>query len=315
MSLIPIYVFEKDTELPDNGTYFVIAANGTFMHKDTGIIKALIKFDLAKVPMLKEFTPKAKPIATSVYVYDDECEDLPIDKEYFVIAKNGIYQHSRSINFNFNKVDFDNIANLGNLKPEIFHFDIPSIPVEVFWNCLLFFNDVWFKHRSEVALILYYNVSKKDYFLYCPKQNVSNFSVDYGNDPYENSFVNEMRQKGYNRIGTIHSHCNFNAFHSSVDEGDEAEWPDGIHITIGNVNDGDFSLASSLVINDNRFQIDPETMIENLIKKPTKSSKNDNFYNVKLTKEEKEILSDTFYKEIAKEWMSKVKSLRFNQER
>ena len=42
---IPIYIAEREKELPKDGTYYVIAENETFLHKDTGIIKALIKVD------------------------------------------------------------------------------------------------------------------------------------------------------------------------------------------------------------------------------------------------------------------------------
>jgi len=37
------------------------------------------------------------------------------------------------------------------------------------------------------------------------------------------------------RVGTIHSHCNSEAFHSDVDKADE-KFDDGIHITIGNIS-------------------------------------------------------------------------------
>jgi len=53
-------------------------------------------------------------------------------------------------------------------------------------------------------------------------------------------------------IGTIHSHCDFSAFHSGTDQADESTF-DGIHITLGHVNRNDFSIVASLAFSDNRF--------------------------------------------------------------
>jgi len=41
----PVYVYYKDMKLPDGGNYFVIAGNGCWMHKDTGLCKCFIPVD------------------------------------------------------------------------------------------------------------------------------------------------------------------------------------------------------------------------------------------------------------------------------
>lgn len=48
-----------------------------------------------------------------------------------------------------------------------------------------------------------------------------------------NEYV-DLVQNGYKLYGTIHSHCDFSAFHSGVDDADEKKF-DGLHITIGHV--------------------------------------------------------------------------------
>ena len=45
MSLFPIYCYEEGDELPEKGNYYVIGKNGIFLHKDTGIVRALVKVD------------------------------------------------------------------------------------------------------------------------------------------------------------------------------------------------------------------------------------------------------------------------------
>jgi hypothetical protein len=57
-------------------------------------------------------------------------------------------------------------------------------------------------------------------------------------------------------VGTIHSHCDFSAFHSGTDEADESTF-DGVHLTFGHVNSDKFSIASSIVFNNNRSKLEP----------------------------------------------------------
>lgn len=40
-----MYVAEKGKELPKEGTYYVVAKDKFFLHKDTGIVKALVEID------------------------------------------------------------------------------------------------------------------------------------------------------------------------------------------------------------------------------------------------------------------------------
>ena len=43
--MYPIYIYENNLELPEDGTYFVVAGNGIWLHKDTGIVKAFVPVD------------------------------------------------------------------------------------------------------------------------------------------------------------------------------------------------------------------------------------------------------------------------------
>jgi len=43
--MLPIYIFDGKTVLPETGTFYVIAKGGIYLHKDTGLINALVKID------------------------------------------------------------------------------------------------------------------------------------------------------------------------------------------------------------------------------------------------------------------------------
>ncbi len=43
--MFPVFLYQEGVELPTEGTYFVVAGNGNWLHKDTGIVKAFIPVD------------------------------------------------------------------------------------------------------------------------------------------------------------------------------------------------------------------------------------------------------------------------------
>lgn len=40
--MYPIHIYEQGKELPQDGTYYLIAGNGVLLHKDTCIVKAFL---------------------------------------------------------------------------------------------------------------------------------------------------------------------------------------------------------------------------------------------------------------------------------
>jgi len=64
-------------------------------------------------------------------------------------------------------------------------------------------------------------------------------------------------------IGSIHSHGNMSAFHSTIDHMDEAHF-DGLHITIGDVDDQFISISASVMANGYRFMVSPTEYIDGL---------------------------------------------------
>lgn len=182
MKMIPVYILEKGTKLPEKGDFYIISKNGIFLHKDTGFLEAVVKVD---------------------------------------------------------KISF-----LEQIKPEMV-LKLPKIPLEIMVRSLLFFRRVYQYYRTEAVLLLHYSESNESYYLHCPAQKVFDSRVIYN-----------LRERfdGYQLIGTVHSHGRSTAFHSVIDKDNEENF-DGLHITIGNLNMPYFTIAVSVVINNNRFKM------------------------------------------------------------
>ena len=188
----PVYFLTDKVELPKTGNYYVIAQDGVYLHKDTGLIQATVKV---------------------------------------------------------NKISFLNpLMATATVR-------LPVIPPHLAAQALLFFRRVFVVRHSEAVLLIHFSESD-GYVLTCPKQDVSFAMVDY--EPTE-------RIDGYRLVGSFHSHCNFGAFHSGVDVADEVTF-DGLHITIGRVDQPYPTLSTTTVVNDNRFAMDPENVISGLHK-------------------------------------------------
>lgn len=251
----PVYLYEDGAELPTEGNYYLIAANGIFYHKNCGIVNGLVKVD--KIPFLKSAEPKV------------------------------------------------------DLK-------LPKLPASIIARCLRFFRKVYDVYSSEAAVLLYYNTEKDHYYLHCPLQEVSFASVSYApkkkgrEQTNEVEFATSMRKMGYAKVGTIHSHCDFGAFHSGVDISDESYF-DGIHVTIGDVKKVYFSVSASLVVNNNRFAVDPSEVILGLEPKSLPSSSRwmnyrspGDWYDIVLTEEDEEVMESE-----EDDWMDNVVQKRY----
>jgi hypothetical protein len=94
-----------------------------------------------------------------------------------------------------------------------------------------------------------------------PQQSVSHGGVNYRRKGL--TFSDEFAGTGYVPVGTIHSHCDFQAFHSGTDHGDEISW-DGLHITFGHNDKEEFTISASMMMNGRRAKIDPESVLEGI---------------------------------------------------
>lgn len=177
--------------------------------------------------------------------------ELPEKGTFYVFAQNGIYL-VKDTGLIRATVKVPSMAILDPLDIKA-SLTMPKIPATIIAQALLFFRRVYERYKSEAAVLLYYSSKDNLYQLDVFDQTVTGASVDY-------AVEGKFGDTGYQLVGTIHSHCDFSAFHSGTDIHDEKNF-DGIHITIGHVHQPYFTISCSAVVNNNRFLLKPEDSI------------------------------------------------------
>lgn len=243
-----------------------------------------------------------------VFLYEEGTE-LPAKGVYYLVTKTGIYCHKET-KAGSALVPVKGIPWLEEPDME-FRCKLPKVPALIIGQALTFFRKVFDKYHAEAYVTLLYSTKLNQYRLYCPKQKVSSASVNY--DRTDQPSFEDRQANDWQMVGTIHSHCDFSAYHSGTDVGDEDTF-DGIHITLGHVNRTQFSVACSISINSIRETLEPEqacagvNRISNREEKKSKwmSWSNDAFYfDLELSEEEAQgLVADT--ETIENEWMPKV---------
>jgi len=158
-------------------------------------------------------------------------EDLPEPTvPYFFVAGDGLFmRRTTSIGVvterqsewpkQLKKADIKN----GNLK-----YTAPPIPQSIIERAWGFFKYAFEENQSEAEVLILFDPERKRYRLFAPHQECTIASVHSLYDPAD-------IPNGYQVIGSIHSHCDFGAFHSGVDTDDASSF-NGLHITIGHVD-------------------------------------------------------------------------------
>jgi hypothetical protein len=127
---------------------------------------------------------------------------------------------------------------------------LEKIPYSLIRKVGKFFTEIHKLYKSEAVGYLYY-APQRGWQFYPPEQTATTAHCKYG-EP--------MAIEGYRVAGTIHSHGAMSAFHSGTDEADEANF-DGIHITIGKVDEVRYDLALSVVCGGVRYKCTEEQLI------------------------------------------------------
>lgn len=185
---------------------------------------------------------------------------LPTEGTYFLVAGNGLWLHKDMRTFR-GFVPVDNISVLEDLDAKnLAESKLPKIPARHVWRIKEFFRRVVEKYHAEACTVLLYNHDNNDWKIQIPQQLVS-----HGGVQYQRTGVTHLEDR-YIAVGTIHSHCDFNAFHSGTDHHDESTF-DGLHITFGHNNKEDFTISASIVINGFRSFVEPLDVLEGVVKK------------------------------------------------
>lgn len=189
----------------------------------------------------------------------------PASGAYYLVSKNGIFFHTEAAHAT-QLVKVDAIPHLqeASQTPRV---NLPKLPGTILAQALFFFRKVYETHNSESYVTLLYSKKLQQFKLWCPTQTVSYSSVEYDRtDTVPASDRNYLGNDGpgYQMVGTIHSHCNFSAFHSGTDEFDESTF-DGLHITLGHVDSNDFSMVSTISFSDKRTSYIPTDLVDGVV--------------------------------------------------
>ena len=183
-------------------------------------------------------------MATYVLEGDEKVEDIPAGVCY-VIAGNGMFMKTTQAMYRAVR-KIDSIPGLATIQ-EYTHAVYPRIPLKLVLAVSDFFKKVYDKFKSESVVVLYYSKEKNKWYVDVPKQKVSGASAKYASDI--------LKMDGFARVGSIHSHADFQAFHSGVDDHDEKTF-DGIHMTIGHVNSNERSYSVRLMCGEKSEKLD-----------------------------------------------------------
>jgi hypothetical protein len=110
-------------------------------------------------------------------------------------------------------------------KDGVFTWSGDKIPGSIISQAQNFFRRIYDKHHAEAEVLITMHNDTKAFRLFVPYQRVSHSGVK---SIYEPTHVD----RNYTVVGTLHSHCDFSAFHSGTDSGDASDM-DGVHFTIG----------------------------------------------------------------------------------
>ena len=205
----------------------------------------------------------------------DEDKQLPDDNIYYMVGENGLF-----IRKNLGLIDcvvpVKKISTLRKVEPYA-KINIPKIPEKIFAKVVSFFREVYQEYRSEAISLLYYNENsiESKYMIHIPYQKVNGASLSY---------LRANTMENYNLVCSIHSHSNFGAFHSGTDTDDEKDF-DGLHITVGNLENKFVTIATSIAVNGYRVVVNPLNYIQGIdICQGQEEDVENNFYTIGKTK-------------------------------
>lgn len=245
--------------------------------------------------------------------------DLPKEGTFFAITQDRCWQHT-SGQIVSGLTTVKEIGCLAKSLPQHVNVSLPKIPPIIIARAWEFFRTVYNEYKAESEVMVLYNPNTEEYDLWCPQQEVAHSGVWYELKDEALGYKEDL-EGDWKFVGTIHSHCDFSAFHSGTDTADE-RYQNGIHITLGHVNQSRCSVVSSLVLNGHRWQVSPDNCVHGLdpISEPKgrgKTRKNriyvssSQFYSVRLDEEDKALLTSVYYPQIAEQWMSRVAERTF----
>ena len=186
-----------------------------------------------------------------VIATDEEMPDE--DVIYFAATKKGWLINTPTLFGTAQVLSKDSPATLPEV-PERFVLNGKKIPLHMLSQFHDFAAKNFAKRKAECSAYLTYNDATDDWKLFIPEQYVSHSSVNHKLEP-------GAIKDGYRAVGTIHSHCDFGAFHSGTDKHDMGKMP-GLHITIGHVNTNNPDFDFALSFSDAAFSVEWDSIVD-----------------------------------------------------
>lgn len=228
----------------------------------------------------------------NVYLDDGNIDMSQLDDICYIVNKEGTFLRKK-IGITDALVKVNNISHLKSSISSFGKINIPKIPGSYVSKLTKFFKWAYDEYNGESIVLIYYDPELNDFEIFPTDQEVSGASASYTKEG--------LSHTGYLLVGTIHSHANFGASHSGVDDDDELNF-DGVHVTIGNVNDTYQSISCSVVVNGNRFIYDAENYLEGIIKINNQELNNQQ----KFVKDNRYLVSGLTSEVFPDEWKDKV---------
>ena len=190
------------------------------------------------------------PVYVSIAGEKVKPENIEEDFAYIVCNKGVYIKRNNFVYSGFFKTEGKCLGDIDENICTKFDF---RIPWKLFLSIESLFEKIYDKYKSEVAVLLFYNKEKKEWAYGLPQQTVSGASVDYDikkgcSYVMESELSKEVEelQGEWSMVGSIHSHASMSAFHSGTDDKDEFGF-DGIHITIGKLNERNHEYACRMM--------------------------------------------------------------------
>lgn len=182
----------------------------------------------------------------------------PPDTIHYLAAKEGLYLRKPTtlgpVTIPLKSMP-DHLATMGDYKAGLFTFTAPKLPAALVAQVVAWFRHVWQTYGTEAEVLLTYKAdAEPQYRTFIPLQNNSSVSVKSIHDPAH-------IRRGWQLVGSIHSHCNFSAFHSGTDTQDASSF-NGLHITIGKVDSATPEYAAMVMVNGVQFDFEVETLAD-----------------------------------------------------
>ncbi len=131
----------------------------------------------------------------------------------------------------------------------------PKISPEQWREMLAFFKWTYDRNKSESQVRLFVSKDKWAIWAFPQKANTGMAALELDTKEAGEQRELFLEAEGWHYFGTVHHHCGMTAFQSGTDKENEDKI-DGLHITIGKMDEAQHDLHARLLIGKQQFEVD-----------------------------------------------------------